>query len=144
MSLPARQRRMLDRIEIALRGSDPKLAALYAIFARLNRDEEMPRVEQLRHSAVILLARVRGGLRTFFGRLRFRIVPRQRAVLFLPLALLLAIVSIVYAARSSSGDTCASVRQTASSSPAPVNPGARTRLCQPASPYSMYAGATGH
>jgi hypothetical protein len=115
MGLPARQRRTLGRIEIALRGSDPRLAALYAIFARLNRDEEMPRIEQLRHTVIVAWYRLRRTVSAFFGRLfgrrghgprRVRVVPRQRAVLFFPLALILAIVSIVYAARSSSGDTC--------------------------------------
>ena len=42
MGLPASQRRILERIENALRGSDPRLAALFSIFSRLNRDEEMP------------------------------------------------------------------------------------------------------
>ena len=58
MGLPVRQRRVLEEIESALKGSDPKLAALYAIFARLNRDEEMPRIEELRHRALATLARL--------------------------------------------------------------------------------------
>ena len=49
MGLPVRQRRVLERIESTLRGSDPKLAALYAIFARLNRDEEMERQSRHEH-----------------------------------------------------------------------------------------------
>ena len=103
MGLPVRQRRVLGRIESALRGSDPKLAALYAIFARLNRDEEMPRAEQLRHRALLILtALLRVPL--FIGsRLHFRLVPRQRAVLLFPLAVGLAVASIVFAVRSSSG-----------------------------------------
>src|SRR5271165_2062043 len=82
MGLPVRQRRVLERIENALRGSDPKLAALYAIFARLTRDEEMPRAEQLRHRVLLVLARVRHVPVAIGGRLHFpfRVLPRQRAV----------------------------------------------------------------
>ena len=39
MSLPACQQRALDRIEGALRASEPHLTSMYAIFARLNADE---------------------------------------------------------------------------------------------------------
>jgi hypothetical protein len=110
MGLPARQRRVLDRIESRLRGSDPRLAALYAIFARLNRDEEMPRIEQLRNSMIVLSLRVRLALRSFFGRLFGRLVPKHRAVIFFPLALVLATVGIVFAARATSGNSCQPTR----------------------------------
>lgn len=112
MGLPVRQRRVLDRIESALRGSDPKLAALYAIFARLTRDEAMPRREQLRHRALLMLAWL-GRIPVAVGaRLHFRLVPRQRAVLFFPLAVALAVASIVFAVRSSS-DACTPVKSVA-------------------------------
>ncbi len=39
MSLPAGQQRVLDRIEGALRASEPQLTSMYAIFTRLNADE---------------------------------------------------------------------------------------------------------
>ena len=39
MSLPACQQRALDRMEGALRASEPHLASMYAIFGRLNADE---------------------------------------------------------------------------------------------------------
>jgi hypothetical protein len=107
MGLPARQRRVLDRIESTLRGSDPRLSALYALFARLTRDEEMPRIEQLRHSAVLLLGRLRFRLASVLFRMFGRLIPRQRAVLLFPLALALAITSIVFAAQSGSGSGCA-------------------------------------
>jgi hypothetical protein len=127
MGLPVRQRRVLLRIEGAIRGSDPKLAALYAIFARLNREEDMPRREQLRHSALGVLARLRRFPAAVFGRLHLgRMVPRQRAVLFLPVALLLAVASIVYAAKSSSGDVCTPVKQVAS-----AHVTAKSKLCRP-------------
>jgi hypothetical protein len=112
VGLPARQRRVLERIESTLRGSDPKLAALYAIFARLTQDEEMPRVEQLRHRAFLMLIRIRMALVGFVPRLHFRLVPRQKAVLFFPLAVALAVTSIVFAARSSSAN-CTSMRTVA-------------------------------
>ena len=102
MGLPVRQRRVLGRIESALRGSDPKLAALYAIFARLTRDEEMPRAEQLRHRALLVLAWIVRMPMMIGARLHFRLVPRQRAVLLFPLAVALAVASIVFAIRSSS------------------------------------------
>jgi len=131
MGLPVRQRRVLGRIESALRGSDPKLAALYTIFARLTRDEEMPRAEQLRHRAILVLAwlvrlpgaigarlhiRPRAGLGRRPGAIgasrHIRPRPRQRAVLFFPLAIALAVTSIVFAARASSGN-CTPVKSVA-------------------------------
>ena len=39
MSLPACQQRALDRMESALRASEPRLASMYAIFGRLNVGE---------------------------------------------------------------------------------------------------------
>ena len=39
MSLPAAQQRVLDRIEGALRASEPRLTSMYAIFAQLNAGE---------------------------------------------------------------------------------------------------------
>jgi hypothetical protein len=42
MSLPARQARVLDRIEHSLDACDPRLRSMFAIFAKLTRDEEIP------------------------------------------------------------------------------------------------------
>jgi len=39
MSLPACQQRVLDRMEGALRASEPQLTSMYTIFSRLNADE---------------------------------------------------------------------------------------------------------
>jgi hypothetical protein len=124
MGLPVRQRRVLERIESALRGSDPKLAALYAIFTRLTRDEEMPKVEQLRHRALLVLAWLRLIPAAIGARLHFRLLPRQRAVLFFPLAIALAVTSIVFAARSSSG-MCTPVKSVAATKTV-----AKTNLCK--------------
>ena len=138
MGLPVRQRRVLEEIESTLKGSDPKLAALYAIFARLNCDEEMPRVEQLRHRALVTLARLRlvpatVGARLHIRRL-FRLQPRQRAALFFPIAVAVAIAAIVFLARSGSGNSCTQVRAASATHD-------KSKLCRP--PYSLsplYAG----
>jgi hypothetical protein len=47
MSLPARQERALEQIERALQACDPHLRSLFAMFATLARDEEIPRLEKL-------------------------------------------------------------------------------------------------
>jgi hypothetical protein len=126
MGLPARQRRALDRIECGLRGSDPRLAALYAIFHRLTRDEQMPRIEELRHRAVVAIAHLRFRLVSLLFRRKRRLVPRQRAAIFFPLALALAVTSIVFAARSGPGSRCTPVT--------PLAAGAKyisaTKLCR--------------
>jgi hypothetical protein len=43
MALPACQQRALDRMEGALRASEPQLASMYAIFGRLNAGEPIGR-----------------------------------------------------------------------------------------------------
>jgi hypothetical protein len=142
MGLPVRQRRVLERIESALRGSDPKLAAIYAIFARLNRDEEMPRAEQLRHRALLVLARLRLIPLAIGARMHVRVVPRQRVVLFFPLAVALAVASIVFAARSSSG-TCTPVKSVAATktvAKAKTNTIAKTNLCRAPVMSGLYFG----
>jgi hypothetical protein len=116
MGLPVRQRRVLDRIDSGLRGSDPRLATLYAIFARLNRDEEMPRIEQLRHRLVLLGARLRCGLTALGAGTLGRLIPRQRALIFLPLALGLAVASVVLGIQSGSAPPCARVTPLAAAS----------------------------
>jgi hypothetical protein len=47
MTLPYRQRRVLRRAAHALRRSDPELASMLSIFARLAGGEAMPAEEQL-------------------------------------------------------------------------------------------------
>jgi hypothetical protein len=78
MGLPVRQRKALERMERALCGSDPKLAALYAIFGRLVRNEEIPGIEQLRHGARIWLASLRLALAAVGSRLLFWRRPQSR------------------------------------------------------------------
>jgi hypothetical protein len=48
MSLPTGQQRILDGIEEGLRTHDLRLASLFATFTRLNSQEEMPEVEELK------------------------------------------------------------------------------------------------
>ena len=140
MGLPVRQRRVLEQIESTLTGSDPKLAARYAIFARLNRDEDMPRVEQLRHRALMALARLRlmpaaVGARLHPRRL-FELQPRQRAALFFPLAVAVAVVAIAFAVRSGSGNSCTQIRATSAALNKSQNKAQhKSKLCRP--PYSI-------
>src|SRR6201986_4692173 len=54
MSLPACHQRALDRIEGALRASEPQLASMYAIFGRLNVGEPIG-MEQLARKRLRLL-----------------------------------------------------------------------------------------
>lgn len=48
MSLPARQQRMLDGIEKILQASEPKMAAMFAIFTRLTAAEGPASTERVR------------------------------------------------------------------------------------------------
>jgi hypothetical protein len=54
MSLPARQQRVLDRIESPLHACDPYLRSMFAIFTKLTSDEEMPRLEELKSRSLPL------------------------------------------------------------------------------------------
>lgn len=49
MSLPARQQRVINQMDGALRASEPQLAAMFAVFARLNEDQPV-HAEPLRGS----------------------------------------------------------------------------------------------
>jgi hypothetical protein len=69
MGLSARQRRALDVIESALQASEPRLTAMFAMFARLTRGEEPVHAEHLprrrvrwRPSANVLLVHALAGL----------------------------------------------------------------------------------
>jgi hypothetical protein len=156
VGLPARQRRVLEGIDSELRGSDPRLAAMFVIFGRLTCDEEMPRIEELRDRAAILLLRVRlvlsaaglrlrgrrrdsyvrqagvrqaGAQRTGTRRLRGRI----RMAVFFPIALMLMTLTVVLVARFGSPARCAAVSSVATAKPHPrgklVSKG--VRLCRP-------------
>lgn len=139
MGLPVRQRRVLGRIESSLRGSDPRLTALYSIFARLTRDEELPRIEQLRHGIAALSARLRRRLATVRIRTVGRMDSRQKAVLFFPLALCLMIATIVLAVHTGKGPSCTPVMPVAAASQH-VPP---SKVCRNQPPVGLYAGRLG-
>lgn len=131
MGLPARQRRALDGIESGLRISDPRLAAMFFIFGRLTRDEDMPRIEELRHRLAIMRLRIRLGLAAAGRRLTFsrrrreparagrRAVPGSRTsrwrpmAMFFPLALVLMSASIFVAYRFGGAPRCSSTQTVA-------------------------------
>lgn len=119
MGLPVRQRRVLDGIESKLRESDPRLAAMFAIFARLARDEEMPRIEELRDRVAMRLARVRVLLAAIGRRLGGRIGTRYRMAVVFPAALVLMTVTIVLVTRFGSAPRCAPVTAVATAKPHP-------------------------
>ena len=60
MSLPISERRKLRRIEHDIASTDPRLSALYSMFARLSRPEAMPRAERVRGGAIRRSVRVKG------------------------------------------------------------------------------------
>ena len=107
MSLPASQQRMLDRIDRMLRDSDPRLAALFAIFTRLTWDEEMPRIEQVRAR----LTRIGGWITRRTGPVRRRTprVPRRlKAILFFPAALAAVACALLIGSSGPAAHRCAS------------------------------------
>jgi hypothetical protein len=64
MSLPPAQQRALDSMAETLRASEPRLAAMFAIFTRLNRFEASPRREQLPRERRLRLRLPKIGLRS--------------------------------------------------------------------------------
>src|SRR5262244_640339 len=120
MGLPVSQRKSLDRIETALRASDPRLAALFTIFSRLNHDEEMPRMEQLKAGLAWLRlwlrtrpALARRWLRASWRRTRSSARPRLRKALFFPAALAVVACSFWLGGGYSSAARCTSIPRAA-------------------------------
>jgi len=128
MALPASQRRILERIENALLGSDPRLAALFSIFSRLNRDEEMPRVEQIRARAAIVLSRLRYRLARFGRWIGAPARARLRAALFFPIALAIVASAVLVGAGFPSSNRCATPQRTARTTRTTAS-GSRGRVC---------------
>jgi hypothetical protein len=81
MSLPACQERILSGMEKALKACEPRLASRFAIFARLTRDEELPRTEQLMPPSWLqrVLASIGQAWRFLFPRSRSRGIAAMRA-----------------------------------------------------------------
>jgi hypothetical protein len=129
VGLPARQRRVLDRIEDSLEGTDPRLATMFAIFGRLTLDEEMPRIEELRHRLAILFLRIRlwmapgrgrargRGPARVRGRLHARARIRRPAALLFPIALVMATATIVLVARFGGTPRCSATATAATAKP---------------------------
>ncbi len=92
MSLPARQQRVLDRIEEALKKREPRLASMFAIFNRLNIHERLPWTEAL-HAV------------PWWSPRRYEAPGRRRAVVLLTLAAAL-VVSAVFVGMSQSTRGC--------------------------------------
>ncbi|MGO9083427.1 MAG: hypothetical protein ACLQDY_31120 [Streptosporangiaceae bacterium] len=118
MGLRARQRRILEATERGLLASDPHLAALFTFFTRLNRDEEMPRIEEIRYWVTSATGAVRRRLGAIGGWLclRLRLGPRARTALFFPLALALIAASFAISPRHASASPCG--RRAAATEPA--------------------------
>lgn len=131
MGLPASQRRILEKIENALRGTDPRLTSLFAIFSRLTRDEEMPRIEQLRARAVVLLIRLPNRPDPARRGVRAMSPVRHRAVIFFPIALLVVASTLIMAAALPSPPRCAPVVAGLTGHNAPVKTKSRSRSCSP-------------
>jgi hypothetical protein len=104
MSLPSSQQRVLDRIESLLRDSDPRLTAMFVIFTRLVRDEEMPRLEEFR--ARLTRLRVWFSWRTAQARRMARPSQRLRTILLFPAALVAMMCALLIGAGSPGAQRC--------------------------------------
>jgi hypothetical protein len=127
MGLPVSQRKILERIEDSLRGSDPRLAALFSIFTRLTHDEDMPRIEQIRATGAKVLTWIGVRLVAFgrwFGSPRRA---RMRAALYFPAALAVVASAVLVGAAFPSANRCPAVRGTV----AAALTNTRARMCAP-------------
>lgn len=136
MGLPVRQRRILDKIEFALRESDPGLTSRFHIFSRLVAGEEMPRVEQLRARAGWLLLRLRYRAGSAARRLPVPRLGRFRQVLFIPLAIVILASTFVVAAALPGPKRCRATTVAATASPA----AGRAHGCLPAPGRPLFIG----
>lgn len=90
MSLPARQRRMLDGIEVALRASEPRIASMFAIFTRLAENDRAALPERL-------------------PRFRFRMSASLRAFVLLPVLFAMLVTGVVLGG-TARGSSCGGAR----------------------------------
>lgn len=88
MSLPACQQRVLDQMESALHAAEPLLAAKFAIFTRLTRDEPLSGAERLPQ------------------RCRWLRMPRVHALLVIPVTLAVVVSGIVLGATTGRAQSC--------------------------------------
>jgi len=82
MSLPASQQRVLDAIENTLNKREPRLASMFAMFARLTSHEAVPRLESL-------------DTRPWWSPRRYRLRAHLRALVLIPVAAALVVTAVV-------------------------------------------------
>ena len=117
--MPPGQQQVLDRIETDLEGCEPRLRSMFAIFARLTRDEGVPRTESL----------IPGGRRFRRTRPRGSLTGAVRAVIAIPLILALVAFFVFMAISSPASYSCHSAPgmhgpvRAASCRPVPLPPG---------------------
>ena len=92
MTLPARQRRVLDGIEGALQASEPRMASMFAIFTRLAENDRSALPERL-------------------PRLRLRMGAGLRAFVLLPVVFAMLITGVVLGG-TARGSSCGGARVT--------------------------------
>jgi hypothetical protein len=117
MGLPARQQRVLDRIEETLKRREPRLVSMFTMFTRLATGERLPRIEALEQVP-------------WWSPKRYRSTARVRAAVLLAVASAL-VVSAVFLGMSQSGAGCAApfvVRGPVTQS------GSHVRNCSPVQP----------
>jgi hypothetical protein len=91
VSLPLSQQRVLARIESDLQGCEPRLASMFSIFTRLTRNEGAPRTESLPPGTSLQGARR---------------IARMRALVAVPLLLVLMAMLIFVTVSSSTAHAC--------------------------------------
>jgi hypothetical protein len=92
VSLPVSEQRVLDGIESALEGGEPRLRSMFAIFTRLTQDDGAPPTEALRAET--------------FPWLAGRLTATWRAVIAVPLILGLVTLFVLMAINSSAPQGC--------------------------------------
>ena len=128
MGLPVSQRRNLDEIEDSLRASDPQLASLFTIFTRLNRDEEMPRIEQLKAGAAGLRAWLRIRPAAAIRWLAASSGARFRAAVLFSMALAAMACTMLLAMGSSGSQRCISAPRAVGTSQLTTRPRDKARV----------------
>jgi Protein of unknown function (DUF3040) len=122
MSLPARQQRVLHRIECALKASEPHMAAMFATFTRLTRDDGPATTERL-------------------AKGRLRLPAGLRAFVLLPLVFAMLITGAVLGGTAHGATGCGgrpvsypSGRAACDRPVSPVSQASTTKTAKPASP----------
>jgi hypothetical protein len=130
MGLGGSQDKALAQIELALRGSDPRLACMFTIFSRLHGGEEMPRLEQLRARAIRLTGQLTAVRRWLLAPRWSRV----RTVLFFPFALA-TMASAVLISAAFPPAWCAAAHRLPRNAPV-----TRVVRCPAARQYPLYLG----